>query len=81
VRCVEVEAKRYYGAGYQDIAARRPSIRKAQERLGWTPSTDLRSALRKTLDHYFRTASAGRAADASPPLSRAAGGKRSERWT
>ena len=31
----------------------RPSIRKAQTRLGWNPSTDLRTAVRKTLDCYF----------------------------
>jgi nucleoside-diphosphate-sugar epimerase len=53
VRCVNVDSQAYYGPGYQDIQMRRPSIKKAQQRLGWNPSTDLRTALRKTLDCYF----------------------------
>jgi nucleoside-diphosphate-sugar epimerase len=66
VRCVEVDSRTYYGRGYQDILMRRPSIRKAQERLGWGPTTDLRTALRKTLDCYFAADGAGRLESAAP---------------
>ena len=47
VRCVHVEADRYYGRGYQDMERRKPSIRKARTLLGWSPATDLDTALRK----------------------------------
>lgn len=43
----------YYGAGYQDIMTRVPSIRRAQEKLGWTPRVTLDEAIRLTLDHYL----------------------------
>ena len=33
-----MESARYYGAGYQDVAHRKPSIRKAQKLLGWKPA-------------------------------------------
>jgi nucleoside-diphosphate-sugar epimerase len=58
VRCVSIDAERYYGTGYQDIRARRPSIERARARLGWKPSTDLTTALIKTADFYFRIPSA-----------------------
>lgn len=53
VKIVTVESKDYYGSGYQDVSARIPSIRNAQEHLGWTPKIDLNTALQKTLDYYF----------------------------
>jgi nucleoside-diphosphate-sugar epimerase len=62
VRCVDVEADAYYGRGYQDMERRKPSIRKVRSMLGWTPTTDLDTALRKTVDVYFRTAGARRSA-------------------
>jgi nucleoside-diphosphate-sugar epimerase len=54
VRCVSIDSQRYYGEGYQDIQWRRPLIERAAERLGWQPSTDLPTALRRTADFYFR---------------------------
>ena len=45
----EVPAESYYGKGYQDIYARKPSIKKAQELLDWTPTIGLEDSLTKTL--------------------------------
>src|SRR5947209_4679248 len=42
---VEVKAVDYYGAGYQDIATRVPSIRRATEILGWEPKVDFDTAV------------------------------------
>ncbi|MBI5906142.1 MAG: bifunctional UDP-4-keto-pentose/UDP-xylose synthase, partial [Deltaproteobacteria bacterium] len=57
---VEVDSKRFYGEGYQDIQTRTPSIRRAQERLGWAPKVPMRVALRKTLDAFLAEADASR---------------------
>ena len=46
--------KKYYGKGYQDIAFRCPSIRKAGKLLGWTPKVDLDTSLKKTLDYFLK---------------------------
>jgi nucleoside-diphosphate-sugar epimerase len=53
VRLTPVSSGEYYGKGYQDILARVPSIRNAEEHLGWRPVTDLDTALRKTLDYHL----------------------------
>jgi nucleoside-diphosphate-sugar epimerase len=50
---IEVSSDEYYGEGYQDISARKPSIKKAQELLGWEPVVDLESSLKKTLDFFI----------------------------
>jgi UDP-4-amino-4-deoxy-L-arabinose formyltransferase/UDP-glucuronic acid dehydrogenase (UDP-4-keto-hexauronic acid decarboxylating) len=50
---IEVSSDEYYGEGYQDISSRKPSIKKAQELLGWEPVVDLGSALKKTLDFFI----------------------------
>lgn len=52
-KLVEVSAAEYYGANYQDITTRVPSVRKAKECLGWTPTTDFATGLAKTLDFYL----------------------------
>lgn len=52
-KLVEVSAAEYYGANYQDITTRVPSVRKAKECLGWTPTTDFATGLGKTLDFYL----------------------------
>ncbi|MCG3192110.1 MAG: bifunctional UDP-4-keto-pentose/UDP-xylose synthase [Thermoanaerobaculia bacterium] len=51
---IEVSADEYYGAGYQDITTRVPSIKKAQRCLGWSPKTDFKTGLKKTLDYYLK---------------------------
>jgi nucleoside-diphosphate-sugar epimerase len=50
---VEVRAQDYYGAGYQDIQTRVPSIRRAREILGWEPKIDFATSLKLTLDYYL----------------------------
>lgn len=50
---VEVDSKRFYGEGYQDIQTRTPSIARAKERLGWSPKVGLQEALKRTLDAFL----------------------------
>ncbi len=57
---VEVDSKRFYGEGYQDIQTRTPSIRRAKEILGWEPKVPMKTALKKTLDAFLAEADASR---------------------
>lgn len=50
-----VSSKVYYGAGYQDVTTRVPSIKKAERLLGWRPRTDFKAGLKKTLDFYLKS--------------------------
>lgn len=52
-KIITVEGSDYYGQGYQDVSARKPSIKNAEKYLGWKPKTDFNTALRKTLDYYL----------------------------
>ena len=51
-RIIEQPASAYYGDEYQDIVHRVPSIRRAGERLGWTPQVGFDDALRRTISFY-----------------------------
>lgn len=51
---VDIEAKEYYGAGYQDVTLRVPSIKRAEQYLGWKPVVNLEAGLKKTLDFYLQ---------------------------
>ncbi len=53
VKIVTVSSGDYYGKGYQDIQTRVPSIKNAEKFLGWKPTTDLTTALKKTLDYHL----------------------------
>lgn len=53
VKLIDVDAKTYYGDGYQDVSLRVPSIRHANEHLGWKPKVNMDEGLRKTLDFYL----------------------------
>jgi nucleoside-diphosphate-sugar epimerase len=52
-RIVEVTSDSFYGKGYQDMLNRVPSVKNAEQRLGWKPVTGIDEALRKTLDFYL----------------------------
>ncbi len=52
----EIESNRYYGRGYQDVAHRKPSIRKARKLLGWRPAIALRQSVEATLDFFLKEA-------------------------
>ncbi len=52
-KLVTVNSGDYYGKGYQDILTRVPSIKNAEKYLGWRPTTDFKTALRKTLDYHL----------------------------
>ncbi len=52
----EIESGSYYGAGYQDVEHRRPSIRNAQRLLDWTPVIGLERSVEQTLDFFLREA-------------------------
>jgi len=49
---VPVTSQQYFGQGYQDIQMRVPAIAAALEHLGWSPTTDLDTAIRKTIAYY-----------------------------
>src|SRR4249920_948311 len=46
-----VSSATYYGKYYQDIQLRVPAIEAARESLGWSPHTNLRDAIRQTIDY------------------------------
>lgn len=52
----EIESREYYGAGYQDVEFRRPSIKKARRLLGWKPAIQLEKSIVETLDFFLREA-------------------------
>jgi nucleoside-diphosphate-sugar epimerase len=52
VNLVKIDSGEYYGKGYQDMLVRVPSI-EAIKSLGWAPSTDVRTAIRKTVEFYI----------------------------
>ena len=49
---IDVTAGDYYGKYYQDIQVRVPAIEAAKRDLGWAPTTDLDSAIRRTIEYY-----------------------------
>ncbi len=51
-----VEARAFYGPGYQDVQHRRPSIRQANRLLGWQPQVPLEQSVEETLDFFLRQA-------------------------
>jgi UDP-4-amino-4-deoxy-L-arabinose formyltransferase/UDP-glucuronic acid dehydrogenase (UDP-4-keto-hexauronic acid decarboxylating) len=52
----EVESMSYYGAGYQDMQHRKPSIRNAWRLLNWKPAVRLEQSVEQTLDFFLREA-------------------------
>ncbi len=54
---IEVSAGDYYGKYYQDIQVRVPAIEAARRELGWSPTTNLDTAIRRTIDYYVKLGS------------------------
>jgi nucleoside-diphosphate-sugar epimerase len=52
-KVISVPAQEYFGTGYQDIQTRVPSIEAVRRDLGWSPTHDLKSAIRLTLDYHL----------------------------
>ncbi|MBN1766082.1 MAG: bifunctional UDP-4-amino-4-deoxy-L-arabinose formyltransferase/UDP-glucuronic acid oxidase ArnA [Sedimentisphaerales bacterium] len=52
----EIESSSYYGAGYQDVQHRRPSIRNARRLFGWQPQVEMEHSVEQTLDFFLREA-------------------------
>lgn len=52
----KVASSSYYGEGYQDVAHRKPSIRKARKLLNWNPTIELQQSVDTTLDFFLREA-------------------------
>jgi UDP-4-amino-4-deoxy-L-arabinose formyltransferase / UDP-glucuronic acid dehydrogenase (UDP-4-keto-hexauronic acid decarboxylating) len=48
-----VEARSFYGDGYQDVEHRLPSIRQARKLLGWEPSVSFSQSVEETLDFFL----------------------------
>ena len=46
------KGEEYYGKGYQDLVTRVPKIDNAKNILGWSPTTDMRTAIYKTIAYY-----------------------------
>ncbi len=51
-----IEARTFYGSGYQDVQHRRPSIKAARAVLGWNPTVPLAQSVEETLDFFLRQA-------------------------
>lgn len=54
IKIIPVNSDAYYGLGYQDIMTRKPSIRMAQQKIGWHPQVSMDDAIAKTLDFYLK---------------------------
>ncbi|MFK3789227.1 bifunctional UDP-4-amino-4-deoxy-L-arabinose formyltransferase/UDP-glucuronic acid oxidase ArnA [Pseudomonas piscis] len=52
----EVESKAFYGAGYQDVEHRKPSIENAKRLLDWEPTVEMSQTIGNTLDFFLREA-------------------------
>jgi nucleoside-diphosphate-sugar epimerase len=52
-KVVVVPSAKYFGKYYQDISKRVPSIANVKKQLGWTPKTDLKTAIKLTLDYHL----------------------------
>ena len=52
----DVESQSFYGTGYQDVSHRKPSVENARRLIDWTPTTELKETIGKTLDFFLREA-------------------------
>jgi len=49
-----IEARAFYGKGYQDVQHRRPSIQQARTILGWDPKVSFEQSVVETLDYFLQ---------------------------
>ncbi|WP_028582631.1 bifunctional UDP-4-amino-4-deoxy-L-arabinose formyltransferase/UDP-glucuronic acid oxidase ArnA [Desulfogranum japonicum] len=52
----KVESRLYYGDGYEDVLHRKPSIKLANQLLGWYPQVSLEQSIEETLDYFLQQA-------------------------
>lgn len=52
VKIIAKTGDEFFGVGYQDLVTRVPKIDNAKELLGWQPTTDMKTAIRKTISYY-----------------------------
>jgi UDP-4-amino-4-deoxy-L-arabinose formyltransferase/UDP-glucuronic acid dehydrogenase (UDP-4-keto-hexauronic acid decarboxylating) len=52
----KIESAAYYGAGYQDVQHRRPSIRNAKRYIDWQPVISVEQSVAETLDFFLDSA-------------------------
>ena len=50
---VSMAGSQYYGKAYEDVSRRVPSIESAKNILGWSPKTELRTAVKYILDYHL----------------------------
>ena len=50
----EIEARAFYGEGYQDVQHRRPAIGQARRYLAWEPGIPFAESVARTLDYFLR---------------------------
>lgn len=50
----KIEARAFYGSGYEDVQHRRPSIRQARTILGWEPKIPFEQSVAETLDYFLQ---------------------------
>ena len=53
VQIRSVDSDIHYGASYQDVERRVPSIKEAQTKLNWEPKVNLKDAIRFTLSYHL----------------------------
>ncbi len=58
-RIENVSAGDFYGKYYQDIQLRVPRIDAVRDALGWKPTTDLDTAIRRTIEYYVNKGPTG----------------------
>jgi nucleoside-diphosphate-sugar epimerase len=52
-KLISTDGKEYFGAGYQDVQHRVPSIKRAMTDLNWKPEITLEQSLKKILDYHL----------------------------
>jgi nucleoside-diphosphate-sugar epimerase len=54
-KVVNIESTTHFGAGYQDVQRRLPSIERAHTKLGWTPTVTTKESIHKIIQFHLET--------------------------